>query len=321
MLRVFTGTSEAHMQQWSFFQRLKGSLERTRQGLGQKLEDLLQRDRWDENDFAAMEEVLLGADVGVKATERLLQAARENARRVGTPNSQRLADCLRQEMIRILTASAGAPGGLVRYSVRPWVVMFVGVNGVGKTTTIGKLAAQQRQTGKKVLLVAGDTFRAAAIEQLEIWGQRVGADVIKHQAGQDPSGVAFDALRAAKKRDADIVLIDTAGRLHTKVHLLAELRKMRNIINKEQAGAPHETLLVLDAATGQNAVQQARVFKESLDITGIVLAKLDGTAKGGVVLGIQEELGLPVQYIGAGEDVEDLYPFNPESFVQALFGN
>ncbi|HYA31023.1 MAG TPA: signal recognition particle-docking protein FtsY, partial [Acidobacteriota bacterium] len=204
-------------------------------------------------------------------------------------------------------------------SVKPWVILFLGVNGVGKTTTIGKLAAQYRAVGKKVLLVAGDTFRAAAVEQLDIWGQRVGVDVVKHKAGADPSAVVFDGMQAAKSRGVDILLIDTAGRLHTKVHLIEELKKIRRVIGREQTDAPHETLLVLDATTGQNGLQQARVFKEATDISGIVLTKLDGTAKGGVIVGIQEELGVPVKYIGVGEDVEDLQPFDPARFVQALF--
>jgi fused signal recognition particle receptor len=198
-------------------------------------------------------------------------------------------------------------------------MLFLGVNGVGKTTTIGKMGAKFRDDGKKVLLVAGDTFRAAAVEQLEIWAGRVGADVIKHQAGSDPSAVVFDGLQAAKKRGADVVMIDTAGRLHNKAHLVEELKKIGRVIAREMPGAPHETLLVLDAITGQNGLQQARVFQEAMDLTGIVLTKLDGTAKGGVVVAIQEELRIPVQYIGVGEDVEDLQPFEPESFVKALF--
>jgi fused signal recognition particle receptor len=206
-----------------------------------------------------------------------------------------------------------------RFSVRPWVILFLGVNGVGKTTTIGKMAAQYRAAGNKVLMVAADTFRAAAIEQLEAWGKQVGVDVIKHRAGADPSAVVYDGLQAAKSRGIDVLLIDTAGRLHTKVHLIEELKKIRRVISREQPEAPHETLLVLDATTGQNGLQQARVFKEATDISGIVLTKLDGTAKGGVIISIQEELGVPVQYVGVGEDVEDLQPFDPAEFVHALF--
>jgi fused signal recognition particle receptor len=206
-------------------------------------------------------------------------------------------------------------------SARPWVIVFLGVNGVGKTTTIGKLAAQYRSAGKNVLLVAADTFRAAAIEQLEAWAQRAGVGIIKHRPGADPSAVVYDGMQAARSRGVDILLIDTAGRLHTKVHLVEELKKIRRVIAREQPDAPHETLLVLDATTGQNGLQQARVFKEATDISGIVLTKLDGTAKGGVIVSIQEELGVPVSYVGVGEDVEDLQPFDASQFVRALFEN
>jgi fused signal recognition particle receptor len=223
-------------------------------------------------------------------------------------------------MVEMLQSPDRAPT-VPALSVRPWVIIFLGVNGVGKTTTIGKLAAQYRGAGKKVLLVAGDTFRAAAIEQLDVWGQRIGVDVVKHRPGADPSAVVFDGLQAAKSRGVDVLLIDTAGRLHTKVHLIEELKKIRRVITREQPGAPHETLLVLDATTGQNGLQQARVFKDAADITGIVLTKLDGTAKGGVIISIQEELAVPVKYIGVGEEIEDLQPFEPASFARALFEN
>jgi fused signal recognition particle receptor len=227
-----------------------------------------------------------------------------------------MAGRLQEAMIQMLTPRVAAKPPL---SARPWVILFIGVNGVGKTTTIGKIAAQYRDAGKKVLLVAGDTFRAAAIEQLEAWGRRVGVEIIKHRAGADPSAVVFDGMQAAKSRGIDVLLIDTAGRLHTKLHLIEELKKIRRVIARELPDAPHETLLVLDATTGQNGLQQARVFKEATDITGIVLTKLDGTAKGGVIISIQEELSVPVRYIGVGEEVEDLQPFDPAGFVQALF--
>ena len=204
-------------------------------------------------------------------------------------------------------------------SARPWVIIFLGVNGVGKTTTIGKLAAQYRNDGKKVLMVAGDTFRAAAIEQLDAWGKRVGVDVVKHKAGADPSAVVFDGMQAAKSRNVDVLLIDTAGRLHTKVHLIEELKKIRRVITRELPDAPHETLLVLDATTGQNGLQQARVFKEATDITGIVLTKLDGTAKGGVAVAIAHDLKLPIKYVGVGEGLDDLIPFSAQEYVDALF--
>jgi fused signal recognition particle receptor len=232
--------------------------------------------------------------------------------------AQDMSSQLQQAMVKLLQDSVAAPT-LETLSVRPWIVLLLGVNGVGKTTTIGKLAAQYKASGKKVLLVAADTFRAAAVEQLEAWGRRAGVELIKHRAGSDPSAVVYDGMQAAKSRGIDVVLIDTAGRLHTKVHLVEELKKIRRVIAREQPGAPHETLLVLDATTGQNGLPQAKVFKEATEIDGIVLTKLDGTAKGGVIISIQEELGVPVRYIGIGEDVEDLQPFEAERFVEALF--
>ncbi|MFQ5902770.1 MAG: signal recognition particle-docking protein FtsY [Candidatus Binatia bacterium] len=301
------------MEENSYLQRLRKGLAKTREGWVQKLEGIFQSRRWDKEALEAMEEILISADVGMNATQRLIETLRRQS-----PQDPSL--CLQQEIINMLAGpqrSAVAPP----LSERPWVILFLGINGVGKTTTIGKVAFRYRETGKKVLLVAADTFRAAAMEQLEVWGQRVGAEIVKHQTGADPSAVVFDGIHAAKKRKVDVVLIDTAGRLHTKVHLVEELKKIRRIIARELVGAPHETLLILDATTGQNAFQQARVFKGAIDITGIVLTKLDGTAKGGVVVGIQEELGIPVQYIGVGEEVDDLQPFDPTRFVQALFDN
>jgi fused signal recognition particle receptor len=300
----------------SFFQRLKQGLTKSREGWAQKVGAIFQNRRWDEQSIEAMEESLLAADVGVKATQKLLDALRKQSPSGEQDPAEEMAGRLRQAMIQMLTPKAAAKPPL---STRPWVVLFLGVNGVGKTTTIGKLAAHYRQAGKKVLLVAGDTFRAAAIEQLEAWGQQVGVESVKHRAGADPSAVVFDGIQAAKSRGIDVLLIDTAGRLHTKLHLIEELKKIRRIIAREQRDAPHETLLVLDATTGQNGLQQARVFKEAADISGIVLTKLDGTAKGGVIISIQEELDVPVRYIGVGEDIDDLQPFDPAGFVQALF--
>ena len=297
------------------FQRLKSGLAKSRAGWAERLEGLFKERSWDDATLAEMEEILLAADLGVKATQRLADAANLYVRGQG---ARELFSFLEREIVHILN-EAGRKTTTPPLSQSPWVILFLGVNGVGKTTTIGKLAAQYRQTGKKVLLVAGDTFRAAAVEQLEIWGKRAGAEVVKQQAGADPSAVVFDGLRAAKTRGADVVMIDTAGRLHTKVHLVEEVKKIGRVIAREQPGAPHETLLVMDATTGQNGLQQARVFKEAMEITGIALTKLDGTAKGGVVIGIQEELGIPVKYIGVGEDVEDLQPFDPARFVEALF--
>jgi fused signal recognition particle receptor len=256
--------------------------------------------------------------VGVSATEKVMQILRRQAPSGGDDPGQEMSARLQTTLVDMFQGSKPV-SNREPLSVKPWVILFLGVNGVGKTTTIGKLAAQYHSAGKKVLLVAGDTFRAAAIEQLDAWGQRVGVDVVKHRPGADPSAVVFDGLQAAKSRGVDVLLIDTAGRLHTKLHLIEELKKIRRVITREQPDAPHETLLVLDATTGQNGLQQARVFKEATDINGIVLTKLDGTAKGGVIVSIQEELGVPVKYIGVGEDVEDLQPFDPHRFVQALF--
>ncbi len=304
----------------SFFQRLKQGLSKSRESLAGKIGTIFQNRRWDENSLAAMEESLIAADVGVKATQKLVDSLRRQSPNGSDDLAQEMSARLQAAMIQMLQESKGVTK-LPPFSVRPWVVIFLGVNGVGKTTTIGKLAAQLRGAGKKVLLVAGDTFRAAAVEQLDAWGKRTGVDVVKHRAGADPSAVVFDGMQAAKSRGVDVLLIDTAGRLHTKVHLIEELKKIRRVITREQPDAPHETLLVLDATTGQNGLQQARAFKEAADISGIVLTKLDGTAKGGVIIGIQEELGVPVKYIGIGEDVEDLQPFDAASFVRALFEN
>ena len=306
------------MQGSSFFQRLRKGLAKTRGGWVQKIEGIFQSRRWDEEALATIEEILISADVGVKATQKLLESIRRQYPKGDQETTNDPSLSLQQEIINMLSGRQRSVE-VSPLSESPWVIVFLGVNGVGKTTTIGKVAFKYREQGKRVLLVAADTFRAAAIEQLEVWGERAGAEVVKHQAGADPSAVVFDGIHAAQRRKADVVLVDTAGRLHTKVHLVEEIKKIRRIIGREQAGAPHETLLVLDATTGQNGLQQARVFKEALDITGIVLTKLDGTAKGGIVVGIQEELEIPVQYIGVGEAVDDLQPFDPTSFVRALF--
>jgi fused signal recognition particle receptor len=306
------------MEGGSFFQRLKQGLTKNREGWAQKLSALIQGREWDEQALEAMEESLIAADVGVKPAEKLMEILRRQSPSGTQEMSKDMASRLQIAMAEMLQAptltARPAP-----FSTRPWVVLFLGVNGVGKTTSIGKLAAQYRWAGKKVLVVAADTFRAAAVEQLQAWADRVGVDVVKHRSGADPSAVVYDGMQAAKNRGIDGVLIDTAGRLHTKTHLIEEIKKVRRVISREVAGAPHETLLVLDATTGQNGLQQARVFKEATDINGIVLTKLDGTAKGGVIISIQEELGVPVRYIGVGEDVEDLQPFDATRFVEALF--
>jgi fused signal recognition particle receptor len=302
----------------SFFQRLKDGLTKSRETWVQKVGSIFQNREWDEQSLEDMEESLLTADVGLKATQKLMDTLRGLSPSGSEDLAQDMSSQLQQAMVKLLQDSDAAPR-VESLSVRPWIVLFLGVNGVGKTTTIGKLAAQYKASGKKVLLVAGDTFRAAAVEQLEAWGQRAGVELIKHRAGSDPSAVVYDGMQAAKSRSVDVLLIDTAGRLHTKVHLIEELKKIRRVIGREQPGAPHETLLVLDATTGQNGLQQAKVFKEATDIDGIVLTKLDGTAKGGVIISIHEELRVPVRYIGVGEDVEDLQPFEAERFVEALF--
>ena len=306
------------MEGSSFFQRLKSGLTKSRENWAQKIGAIFQNQRWDEESLDAMEENLIAADLGPKASQKLMDLLRRQSPGGAEDLAQEMSLRLQQAMVELLQAST-IPPKTSQLSVRPWVIIFLGVNGVGKTTTIAKLAAQYRSAGKKVLLVAADTFRAAAIEQLEAWAKRVGVDLVKHRPGADPSAVVYDGIQAAKNRGIDVLLIDTAGRLHTKVHLIEELKKIRRVISREQSDAPHETLLVLDATTGQNGLQQARVFKEATDITGIVLTKLDGTAKGGVIVSIQEELGVPVRYVGVGEDVEDLQPFDASEFVRALF--
>jgi fused signal recognition particle receptor len=308
------------MEGGSFFQRLKSGLTKSRENWSQKIGAIFQNRRWDEGSLEAMEENLIAADLGPAATQKVMDLLRRQSPGGLEDPAQEMSSRLQQAMVQLLQAPTSALK-TPALSARPWVIVFLGVNGVGKTTTIGKLAAQYRSAGKNVLLVAADTFRAAAIEQLEAWAQRAGVGIIKHRPGADPSAVVYDGMQAARSRGVDILLIDTAGRLHTKVHLVEELKKIRRVIAREQPDAPHETLLVLDATTGQNGLQQARVFKEATDISGIVLTKLDGTAKGGVIVSIQEELGVPVSYVGVGEDVEDLQPFDASQFVRALFEN
>jgi fused signal recognition particle receptor len=263
-----------------------------------------------------IEEVMLTSDVGVKTTRAIVERLREALDRNELRDTDAVWAALRAEATRVLSL----PGGKLRSGGRPTVVLMVGVNGVGKTTTIGKLATHLQADGKRVMLAAGDTFRAAAVQQLEVWGKRVGAEVVKGKDGADPGSVAFEATTRAKDAAADFLLIDTAGRLHTKTPLMDEIKKVRKSIGKVLEGAPQETLLVVDATTGQNALAQAALFKDALELTGIVLTKLDGTAKGGIVLGICDELGVPVRYIGLGERAEDLREFQAEDFVEALFG-
>jgi fused signal recognition particle receptor len=296
---------------------LRKGLAATRGGFIARLSALFQgKKELDPAILQQVEEVMLASDVGPKTTQAILERLRDSLAKNELADSDAVWAALRAEATRIL----GIGGGAIRASGKPTVVLMVGVNGAGKTTTIGKLATRYNGAGKKVVLAAGDTFRAAAVQQLEVWGKRVGSEVVKGKEGADPGAVAFDATNKAKEQGADLLLVDTAGRLHTKIPLMDEIKKVRKTIAKAMDGAPHETLLVIDATTGQNALAQASLFKEALDLTGIVLTKLDGTAKGGIVLGICDELKVPVRYVGLGERAEDLREFHAEDFVEALFG-
>ena len=300
-----------------FFDRMKQAVTRTRENLSERIDEIVSFGKEiDRETLDDLEATLIGADLGTTTTREVLDKLREQVDRKQIGNIEELKRLLRQELLNILNGSA-KPVKAVENP--PEVIVVVGVNGTGKTTTIGKLAALLRGDGKNVLLCAADTFRAAAIEQLEIWGQRTGTEVVKTKPGGDPSAVLFDALQAAKARGTDYVIVDTAGRLHTKSNLMAELEKMQRTAQRIVPGAPHETLLVMDATTGQNGLQQARQFTQSAGVTGIVLTKLDGTAKGGVVVAIARELGLPVRYVGIGEKVTDLIPFDGQAFVTSLF--
>ncbi len=299
-----------------FFSQLKAGLSKTRQNFVQRVEELLTGCRKiDEELYEELEEVLLGADVGFNTSIELVNQLRQEVKARKISESDQLTGILMEKIEDLL----GEEKPLVFSPAGPSVFLVVGVNGVGKTTTIGKLAGRLKNDGKRVILAAGDTFRAAAIDQLEIWGERAGVEIIKQKEGADPAAVAYDAIHAAKSRNADVIIMDTAGRLHNKVNLMEELRKVKRVMEREIPGAPHEVLLVLDATTGQNALQQAKLFKEAVDVTGIVLTKLDGTAKGGVVLGIQGETKMPVKWIGIGEGMDDLRPFVPKDFAAALF--
>lgn len=297
--------------------RLREGLAKTREGLVKKIDQAIRRyDRIDEDLLEEVEEILLQTDVGIDTTMKIIDGLRDRAVEERTKKPEDLQVLLRDEMARIMDRAPAAP----EPSQRPHVIMVVGVNGTGKTTTIGKLAAKYKQDGKKVLLAAGDTFRAAAIEQLDVWAKRSDVEMVRHQQGSDPSAVVFDALQAATARDVDVLIIDTAGRLHTKDNLMEELKKIKRTLSKQVEGTPHETLIVLDGTTGQNAMTQAKIFHEALGgLTGIILTKLDGTAKGGIVLSITDQLAIPVKMIGVGEGIEDLQDFNAREFVTALF--
>jgi fused signal recognition particle receptor len=299
------------------FQRLQKGLSKTRSSIAGRMDQLfLGRREMGDDALEDMEEILFTSDMGVVTTQELIESIRQGMVKKELDDPLKLKAALKAQMLSYLEMER--PKYPIQRQGDPRVVMVIGVNGVGKTTTIGKAAHQLKAEGNKVMLVAADTFRAAAVEQLAIWGERVGAEVIRQDPGADPSAVVFDALFAAISRNMDVVLIDTAGRLHTKKNLMDELKKIQRVANKKIEGAPHEIWLVLDATTGQNAVSQAQMFHEALGVTDIVLTKLDGTAKGGIVVGICHQLKIPIRYIGIGEKLDDLRPFNPAEFVEAI---
>jgi fused signal recognition particle receptor len=317
MIQTLFGSLDEE-QKPNFIERMKQAVSRTRENLAERIEDVVSIGKEiDRSTLDDLEATLIGADLGTTTTREVLDKLRDKADRKQIKDVNELKRLLKEELLAILTATGTAP--VTKVEGTPEVIVVVGVNGTGKTTTIGKLTHVFREQGKTVVLCAADTFRAAAIEQLEIWGQRTGTEVIKTKAGGDPSAVLFDALQAASARKTDYVIVDTAGRLHTKQNLMLELEKMKRTAQRIIPGAPHETLLVMDATTGQNGLQQARQFTQSSGVTGIVLTKLDGTAKGGVVVAISRELGLPVRYVGVGEKIGDLLPFDAKEFVESLF--
>jgi len=294
---------------------IRDGLAKTRKNLADKVGALVLGEKIDEGALDDLEAALIAADIGAPTATLVLADLKERFKRQELATAEQVRGRLQQLLFEILAARTSA----LALTAAPSVILIVGVNGTGKTTTIGKLASRLKSDGKKVMLAAADTFRAAASEQLAIWGERNGVPVIRHQEGADPGAVVFDAVAAAKARGTDVLIVDTAGRLHTKSNLMEELKKVRRILGRELPGAPHETLIVLDATTGQNALAQARTFHEAVGITGIVLTKLDGTPKGGIVFAITRELGLPVKFIGTGEGIDDLKEFDPREFVEALF--
>ncbi|NLJ80608.1 MAG: signal recognition particle-docking protein FtsY [Firmicutes bacterium] len=297
-------------------QKLRLGLEKTKQGFIQKVDDLTSGRRVDENLFQELEEVLIQGDCGVNTALYLVEQLRARSREEKVTDASQLKKMLAEEMVRLLERK---PTDLKMPTEKPYVIMMVGVNGVGKTTTIAKLAHRFKQEKAKVILAAGDTFRAGAVEQLEVWANRIGVELVAHQAGSDPAAVAFDAVNAAKARDSDVLILDTAGRLQTKVNLMTELGKVQRVVARELGRDLDEILLVVDAGTGQNALSQGKLFQEAVSLTGVALTKLDGTAKGGIVLALANELDLAVKLVGVGEQYDDLQDFDPEAFVQALF--
>jgi fused signal recognition particle receptor len=320
MIRLFRRKkAKEEKKEGSFYERLRQGLSKTRSGLTGRLDQLIFGKKEIDSDLLdELEEILFTSDLGVTTTQELIDLVQGAVARQELDDPEKLKDALKENIrafLQIPEVEHKNPG-----SGEPLIVMVIGVNGVGKTTTIGKAAHNFKEQGKKVMLVAADTFRAAAIEQLGIWGERVDAEVIKQKTGSDPSAVVFDAISAAQSREIDVVLIDTAGRLHTKTNLMDELEKIQRVAGRKQPGAPHQVWLVLDATTGQNALSQAEMFHRAFGVTDIILTKLDGTAKGGIVVGICHQLGLPIRYIGIGERLDDLRPFDAEDFVNALFG-
>ena len=319
-----TGTPESFVTGDEAAATVEQATERTRKGFFGRIGGLFKRGGLDEELWEELEETLVLADTGVPTTMKIIDEVRQRLDREKISDPEAALAALKEEMVQVLDVGAGRgqiwhSGGQVETLPKPAVILVVGVNGTGKTTSIGKLAHQYKARGLKVVLAAADTFRAAAIEQLKHWGEGAGVDVIAHQQGADPGAVVFDAMAAAEKRNADILIIDTAGRLHTKANLMEELRKINRIIQRNVPDGPHEVMLVLDAATGQNAMQQAKYFTEAVNVTAILLSKLDGTAKGGVVFSVCNELGVPVRFVGTGERPQDLAPFEPKQFVEALF--
>ncbi|MDT9023894.1 signal recognition particle-docking protein FtsY [Rossellomorea yichunensis] len=303
-------------------EKFKDGLSKTRNNFTTKVNDLVARYRKvDEDFFEELEEILIGADVGFDTVMELIDELKLEVKRKNIQDTEDVQSVISEKLVEIYQGDRDEDSSLNIQDDQLTVLLFVGVNGVGKTTTIGKMAHMFKEQGKNVVLAAGDTFRAGAIEQLEVWGERVGVPVIKQAAGSDPAAVMFDAVQSAKAKKADILICDTAGRLQNKVNLMKELEKVKRVIEREVPGAPHEVLLVLDATTGQNAMVQAKTFKEATNVSGIVLTKLDGTAKGGIVLAIRNELDIPVKYVGLGEKMDDLQPFDAEKYIYGLFSN
>ncbi len=301
----------------NFLNKLKQGLTKTREQVFDQIQNaILSASKIDDSLLEEIEDILIAGDVGVDTTSLIIGHLKEEVKKRKYQYTEQLYKLLKEEIIGLLLAGGEENG---KPAQPPFVILVVGVNGTGKTTSIAKLANIFKNQGQSVLLVAADTFRAAAIEQLQIWAERAGVDIIKHQSGADPGAVAFDALRAAQARKTDVVIIDTAGRLHTKVNLMEELKKIQRVMQKVIPEAPHQTLLVLDGTVGQNAISQAKQFIDAVGVNGIILTKLDGTAKGGAVIGISHRLNLPVKYVGLGEKIDDLQPFDPEAFVEGLF--